>query len=116
MAETTVVHGGKLVAVAYNATIYLLSDHEYNGLKDNINVFSNANENGLWTPTDAMPTPAGYSLGRGVFVAAKGKVTLLVDTDGDERADKEHIVAISSRVTPVLVPRIARPWSSGTTA
>src|SRR5262249_21173549 len=35
----------------------------------------------------------GYRHGQGVFVASKGKCSLLVDTDGDGRADREIVVA-----------------------
>jgi hypothetical protein len=38
-------------------------------------------------------TPPRYRHGDGVFVASKGKCSLLVDTDGDGKADKEIIVA-----------------------
>ncbi|MFN9041113.1 MAG: heme-binding protein, partial [Planctomyces sp.] len=38
-------------------------------------------------------TPPGYARGSGVFVAAKGKVSLIVDTDGDDVADDEIVVA-----------------------
>src|SRR5260370_8404591 len=38
-------------------------------------------------------TPPGYAHGQGVFVAAKGKLSLIVDTNGDDRADREIIIA-----------------------
>ena len=37
-------------------------------------------------------TPPGYARGEGVFVASKGKISLIVDTDGDGKADKEVVV------------------------
>src|SRR5205814_2059541 len=37
--------------------------------------------------------PPGYQHGTGLFVAAKGKCSLIVDTDGDGLADREMIVA-----------------------
>src|SRR5205814_9048975 len=38
-------------------------------------------------------TPPGYKYGDGLFVAAKGKCSLIVDTDKDGTADKEIVVA-----------------------
>jgi glucose/arabinose dehydrogenase len=37
--------------------------------------------------------PVGYAKGNGVFVPSKGKVSLIVDTNGDDKADEEIIVA-----------------------
>src|SRR5262249_49338217 len=47
----------------------------------------------ITSPIGMALTPKGYQHGSGVFVACKGKVTLLVDTDGDDKADKEIVVA-----------------------
>src|SRR5688572_17513583 len=38
-------------------------------------------------------TPPGYARGDGLFVAGKGKVSLIVDTDNDDVADREIVVA-----------------------
>ena len=45
-------------------------------------------------------TPPGYPHGDGVFVASKGKVSLIVDTDGDGKADKEIVVASGWKELP----------------
>jgi glucose/arabinose dehydrogenase len=38
-------------------------------------------------------TPTNYSHGRGVFVPSKGKLSLIVDTNKDDVADQEIIIA-----------------------
>jgi putative heme-binding domain-containing protein len=83
---------GKLVALAYNGNIYLLSDTDGDGLEDKVELFWE-NKGRLRGPIGMALTPPGYKLGNGVFVASKGKVSLIVDTDGDDRADKEIIIA-----------------------
>ena len=45
-------------------------------------------------------TPAGYHAGSGVFVASKGKISLIVDVDRDGKADKEIIVASGWKELP----------------
>lgn len=82
---------GKLVALGYNGRVYLLSDTDGDGLEDHADFFWDANT--LRAPIGMALTPSGYSRGQGVFVAAKGKVSLIVDTNGDDRADQEIIVA-----------------------
>jgi putative heme-binding domain-containing protein len=83
---------GKLVALAYSGDVYLLSDSDGDGLEDRVEVFWQ-NKDRLRAPIGMALTPPGYRHGQGVFVASKGKCSLLVDTDGDGRADKEIIVA-----------------------
>jgi putative heme-binding domain-containing protein len=83
---------GKLVALAYSGDVYLLSDSDGDGLEDRVEVFWE-NKGRLRAPIGMDLTPPGYRHGQGVFVASKGKCSLLVDTDGDGKADKEIIVA-----------------------
>jgi putative heme-binding domain-containing protein len=45
-------------------------------------------------------TPPGYRQGQGVLVASKGKCSLLLDTDGDDRANKEIVVATGWKELP----------------
>jgi putative heme-binding domain-containing protein len=82
---------GKLVALGYNGRIYLLSDTDGDGLEDHAEPFWDSNS--LRAPIGMALTPPGYARGQGVFVAAKGKVSLIVDTNRDDRADEEIIVA-----------------------
>jgi putative heme-binding domain-containing protein len=83
---------GKLVALAYNGDIYLLSDSKGSGLEDRAEKFWE-NKGQLRAPIGMALTPPGYKHGTGVFVASKGKLSLIVDTDGDGKADREIVVA-----------------------
>ncbi|HEV3164087.1 MAG TPA: ThuA domain-containing protein [Isosphaeraceae bacterium] len=85
-------HDGKLVALAYNGNVYLLSDRDGDGLEEHVQVFWE-NQGRLRAPIGMALTPPGYKLGTGLFVAAKGKCSLIVDTDGDDKADREIVVA-----------------------
>jgi hypothetical protein len=82
---------GKLVALGYDGQIYLLSDSDADGLEDHAELFWN--QNTLRAPIGMALTPPGYARGQGVFVAAKGKLSLILDTNGDDRADQEIVVA-----------------------
>ncbi len=83
---------GKLVALAYNGDIYLLSDTDGDGLEDKAELFWEA-KGRLRGPIGMALTPPGYKHGNGAFVPSKGKVSLIVDQDGDDKADEEIIVA-----------------------
>jgi putative heme-binding domain-containing protein len=93
---------GKLVALAYNGDIYLLSDSDGDGLEDRAELFWE-NKGRLRGPIGMALTPPGYKHGNGVFVSSKGKVSLIVDTDGDDKADKEMIVAQGWKEIPQAV-------------
>jgi putative heme-binding domain-containing protein len=83
---------GALLAVAYNGNIYLIRDTDGDGLEDSAQLFWES-QGRLQAPIGADLTPPNYQHGRGVFVAAKGKCTLIVDTTGDDLADKEIVIA-----------------------
>src|SRR4029079_10877337 len=51
------------------------------------------NKGSLRGPIGMDLTPPNYKNGQGVFVCSKGKVVLIVDTDGDGKGDKEIVVA-----------------------
>lgn len=89
---------GKLIALGYNGRLYLLSDSDGDGAEDKVEVFWDGDS--LRAPIGMALTPPGYARGRGVFVAAKGKVSLIVDHDGDDRADEEIMVATGWRELP----------------
>ncbi|MDR3619485.1 MAG: ThuA domain-containing protein, partial [Paludisphaera borealis] len=83
---------GKLVALAYNGNVYLLSDTDGDGLEDHASLFWD-NQGRIRAPIGMALTPPGYHLGEGLFIASKGKCSLVVDENGDGRADREVIVA-----------------------
>ncbi|MFO1501720.1 MAG: hypothetical protein U1G07_25645 [Verrucomicrobiota bacterium] len=84
---------GKLVALGYDGRIDLLADTDGDGLEDRAEPFWTNPANAIRSPIGMALTPAGYSRGQGAFVAAKGRLSLIVDTNGDDRADEEVIVA-----------------------
>ena len=82
---------GKLVALGYDGRIYLLSDADHDGLEEKVEPFWDRDT--LHAPIGMALTPPGYPRGDGVFVAAKGKLALILDQDRDGRADEEITVA-----------------------
>ncbi len=83
---------GVLVTLGYNGDIHLLTDSNGDGIEDQKKIFYQ-NRGSLRGPIGMELTPPGYSKGRGAFIASKGKVSLIVDTNGDDVADDEIIVA-----------------------
>jgi putative heme-binding domain-containing protein len=86
---------GKLVALAYNGNVYLLTDTDGDGLEDHADLFWD-NQGRLQAPIGMALTPPNYALGTGVFVANKRKVSLIIDREnhnGGNKADKEIVVA-----------------------
>ncbi len=79
---------GTLVAQAYDGKIWLLRDTDHDGLEDKAELFWD-NPSGLRSPIGMDLTPPDYKLGNGAFVVGKTHCALIVDTDGDDRADKE---------------------------
>ena len=90
---------GKLVALAYDGNIYLLSESKGSGLEDKVERFWEDN-GGLTAPIGMALTPPGYHLGEGVFVASKGKISLITDVDRDGKADREIVVATGWKALP----------------
>lgn len=83
---------GTLVTLGYNGDIHLLSDTNGDGLEDQAHLFWK-NEGSLRGPIGMQLTPPDYPHGWGIFTPSKGKLSLIVDRDGDDRADEEIIVA-----------------------
>ncbi len=83
---------GKLVALSYAGDIDLLADNDGDGVEETVERF--------WESKGSLVAPIGMALktgrgdsGEGVFVASKGKISLILDVDRDGKADKEVIVA-----------------------
>jgi putative heme-binding domain-containing protein len=83
---------GKLVALAYDGNIYLLSDSDGDGLEDRVERFWD-NQGRMHSPIGMALTPPGYKHGDGVFVACKGKCSLILADKTGNRAEREMIVA-----------------------
>jgi len=83
---------GRLMTLGYNGDLHLLSDTDGDGLEDKAELFWK-NEGSLRGPLGLLLTAPGYVKGRGAFVPSKGKVSLIVDTNGDNKADEEIVVA-----------------------
>ena len=92
---------GTLVALGYNGVIWHLRDTDGDGLEDKAEVFWDS-KGALRSPIGMDLTPPGYKHGDGVFVVAKTRCVLIVDTDKDGKADKEIVVA--ERVEGELPP------------
>lgn len=76
---------GRLYAAGYDGRVHVLTDTDGNGLEDKAEVF--------WSKAGDLLTPVGLlATAEGVYVAARGKIALLEDTDRDGRADKSEAV------------------------
>lgn len=83
---------GVLVALGYDGKVHLLDDPKATGIESRVRLFWNGTGK-ITAPIGMALTPKGYARGKGVAIAGKGKVLLVLDTDGDEVADKEIVVA-----------------------
>ncbi len=77
---------GKVMALSYDGHLHLLSDTNGDGLEDKVEPFWD--QPGITAPIGMALTPPGYALGQGAFIAARGQVVLVVDTNGDNRGDQ----------------------------
>jgi len=90
---------GKLVALGYDGTLFLLTDTDGDGLEDKADLFWDG-KGGLRAPIGMALTPASDPRGPGVIVASKGKCSLIVDADRDGQGDKEIVVASGWKELP----------------
>ncbi len=106
---------GQLFALGYNGNVWLLRDADGDGLEDTSEVFFE-NKSQLRGPIGMAVIPAGHALlqrggkpiptAGGVIVASKGKVSALIDFDGDNVAETERIIASGWQEIPPNVDTI----------
>lgn len=71
---------GRLYAAGYDGRVHVLTDTDGDGVEDSADVY--------WNKAGDLLTPVGIlSTENGLYVAARGKIALLKDTNGDGRAD-----------------------------
>ena len=97
-------HDGKLVALGYDGRIHLATDTDDDGREDSSTIFWD--KSSLRGPIGMVLLPKGDPRGEGVFVASKGKVSLILDKDRDGVADEEIIVAQGWKEIPQNVDAI----------
>lgn len=83
---------GKLLALTYGGALHLLSDTDGDGIEDRAELFWDG-QGKLVGAIGMAIAPKGSPHAGSVFVASKGKVSMIVDDDGDHRADREQVVA-----------------------
>ncbi len=80
---------GRLWALGYDGRIFVLTDSDGDGVEDTAKVW--------WQPKGAKAFRGGLwgcgLLTRGVYVASKGKISLIKDTQGAGVADTEEVIA-----------------------
>ncbi len=103
---------GKLYALGYNGEIWLLDDANGDGLEDSKKLFFDG-KNLFRGPIGMAVIPAGHALlagasGRagGVVIASKGKVSAIIDADGDDIAEAERIIASGWKEIPQNVDAV----------
>ncbi|MEO8350610.1 MAG: c-type cytochrome, partial [Chthoniobacteraceae bacterium] len=84
-------HDGKCVALGYDGRLHLLTDSNGDGIEDQEKIFWD--QSPLRGPIGIALLGANDPRGDGVFVASKGKVSLILDRDRDGRGDEEIVVA-----------------------
>ena len=91
-------HDGKLVALGYDGRIQLVTDTDGDGREDHATMFWD--KSSLRGPMGMALLPKNDPRGEGVFVASKGKVSLILDKDRDGIGDEEILVATGWKEIP----------------
>jgi len=77
---------GRLFAVGYDGRVHVLTDTDGDGLEDRVMAY--------WDKKGELLTPLGLEIApEGVYLASRGRLSLLRDTDKDGVADVCEIVA-----------------------
>jgi putative heme-binding domain-containing protein len=84
---------GALVTLGYNGDVHVLKDSDGDGIEDHARIFWKNDKGSLRGPIGMVWIPPGFPRGQGVLVASKGKVSALLDTDKDDVADHEWVIA-----------------------
>ncbi|HAN96966.1 MAG TPA: hypothetical protein DCQ98_05815 [Planctomycetaceae bacterium] len=85
-------HDGRLMALGYDGRLWWLDDTDCDGLEDRATLYFDGRST-FRGPIGLAIAPKDFAHGAGVFVPSKGKLSFVVDTDGDDIADQERIVA-----------------------
>ena len=110
---------GKLIALGYSGDIWLLSDSDGDGFEDKADLFFDS-KGRLRGPIGMAVIPQQHALlggpgsdrdhtgpqhvtAQGVVVASKGKISAILDMDGDGVAEEEKIIADGWREIPPAV-------------
>ena len=105
----------KVYALGYNGNVWLLSDTDGDGIEDASAIFFE-NKAQLRGPIGMAVIPAGHALlerdgavvptAQGLIIASKGKVSALIDFDGDDVAEVESVIASGWKEIPPNVDTI----------
>lgn len=85
-------HDGKLIVQGYAGDVYILSDSDGDGAEDKVELFWESQGRIIGQIGMAL-TPKDSPHGNAVFLVAKGKIIMLADRDGDDRADVMETLA-----------------------
>lgn len=83
---------GTLVALGYDGNVWLLNDKDGDGLPETVR-HAYENRGSITAPIGMALTPPNYKRGRGLFVACRSMLLLLLDRNGDDVIDDEIVVA-----------------------
>lgn len=85
-------HDGRLMALGYDGRLWWLDDSDGDGVEDRATLFFDGRST-FRGPIGLALTPKNSPLGSGAIVPSKGKVSLILDTNGDDIADEEKVIA-----------------------
>lgn len=83
---------GALVTLGYDGNVRLLSDSDGDGLEDRARLFWE-NKGTIRDSIGMALTLPGDQRGRGVLITSRSKCLMVLDTDADDVADRELVVA-----------------------